>query len=110
MKRLVIAFAALAALSATGVSLAQGSEQVFPPDPVPHGASTFGGPVYVSPRVMAERQQAREEFRLACEADRESLCSKEARGATLRCINYHRLRVSTPCKQALTDLRRAQTG
>jgi hypothetical protein len=48
---------------------------------------------------------------LACATDAQALCADKASGvAENRCIVYHRLRLSQPCKDALDHLQVAFSG
>ena len=49
-------------------------------------------------------------YKLACAPDRASLCQGKSGDRALECIDYHRLKLSSPCKDALTQLQLAQAG
>jgi hypothetical protein len=51
------------------------------------------------------------QMRMACAADRQSLCADKATNlAADRCLEYHRLRLSKPCHQAWDKLTLAAEG
>jgi hypothetical protein len=49
-------------------------------------------------------------YKLACAPDRASLCQGKSGDRALECIDYYRLKLSSPCKSALTQLQLAQAG
>ena len=55
--------------------------------------------------------EAVKDFQQACRADRDTLCGdKKSAQAGTRCLVYYRLKLSSPCKQAMTKLDLAQKG
>jgi hypothetical protein len=116
MKYLIFA-AAVAALGLAGVAVAQdraGAGPVYgvnPPSTAPNWADgdTGSGP-YVTKHQKAAMAGAAQGYKLACAPDRATLCKGKGGNSALECIAYHRLRLSTPCKQALTNLDLAQRG
>jgi hypothetical protein len=51
------------------------------------------------------------EMRQACAVDRQSLCANEASNlSTDRCLEYNRLKVSQPCRQAWDKVQMAAEG
>jgi hypothetical protein len=110
MKTISLA-AALATLALCGAAGAQ--EQLRPAGGFEPPAATSGANAYDthnSERTAAVRR-ATDQYRLACKADGEALCADKASGRPmLRCLNYHRLTVSSPCKAAMTTLSMTQQG
>ena len=116
--------AAVAALTLIGTTAAQSSSaqttstpqsgelygrdlQTLPPEPRPYDPLA----PYVSTRSKTLLNGAIRDYRKACVPDRESLCAgKTSEETALRCLDYHRLRLSSPCKQAMTNLDLAQRG
>jgi hypothetical protein len=49
-------------------------------------------------------------MRLACATDRETLCGDKSTQAAGRCLSYHRLKVSAPCRQAIEKVWMAGQG
>jgi hypothetical protein len=132
MKRQVLV-AAIAVLALAGIASAQSrGGGAFVPGPggsvVPGGPQTdrqynlsqpvdFGNPY--NPGGPARRgsskgivpMSVRNDFRLQCASDRETLCAdKKSDVAADRCIRYHRLKLSASCKQALTKVQLAYDG
>jgi hypothetical protein len=109
-------FAAVAALSAAGVALAQdhAGEAFFghSDDDGVHG--TAGPParpaVGFTKRQKLAMADALQDYKLACEPDRATLCSDKMGAPADRCLIYYRLKLSSPCKQAMTQLELAQRG
>ena len=102
---IVIAFGALAL---AGPVLAQ------PPSDHPSGVSiptpadraiSPGPPV--SQEVLDQIRGAAQQMNLACAADAQTLCANKTPRAMNRCLDYHRLRLSKPCKNAMDQLRLA---
>jgi hypothetical protein len=118
VKRFIIAAAAVgAALALTGVATAQdreGASPVYgvnPPTAAPNWAD--GHPASspsLTKQQKAEIADAAAAFKLACTEDRAALCQGKSARAMDRCLVYHRLRLTSPCKQALTQLDLAQRG
>jgi hypothetical protein len=92
-----------AALALAGASFAQTA-----PDPSvgvtspPEGIATWNEPP--KGRVLARQEavrQARSEMRLACAAERQTLCSRKAFARrTDQCLLYYRLKVGATCRRA----------
>jgi hypothetical protein len=109
-------FAAVAALSAAGVALAQdhAGEGFYgnnPNDPGNGIANASGLP----PSGFTTRQKvvmadAVQGYRLACETDRTTLCGDKTGRPADRCLSYHRLKLSSSCKQARITLDLAARG
>ena len=79
------------------------------------GPSGIRGPIVRSnpnqKQIAAGLKVAVPQMRLACSADRQSLCADETTTASAdRCVAYHRLKVSAPCKHALINLELARRG
>ncbi len=111
-------FAAVAALSAAGVALAQdqAGQTFFGNSPTGADAG-YGtaGPSGQASSGFTKRQKvamadAVQGYKLACEPDRATLCSDKTGAPADRCLVYHRLKLSSPCKQAMTQLDLAQRG
>jgi hypothetical protein len=67
-------------------------------------------PRYKRPAVDALRI-AVPQMRLACAADRQTLCAKETSNlATDRCLEYYRVKVSQPCREAWDRVQMAAEG
>jgi len=49
-------------------------------------------------------------YQNSCEADRQALCADKADRKVGRCLAYHRLRLSSPCKHAIDSLMLARSG
>lgn len=75
---------------------------------------THGSPAFsteVTRQVAAGLKTAVPQMRLACAADQQSLCAdKTSNLAADRCLQYHRLKLSSPCKQAWDNVTRAAEG
>jgi hypothetical protein len=61
--------------------------------------------------IAAGLKVAMPQMHLACAADRQSLCADKTTDRSAdRCLNYHRLKLSTPCKQAWVKVSLAREG
>jgi hypothetical protein len=82
----------------------------------PSGYSTAMGAddplswVYSSSHQRAAYVGAAQGYKLACAPDRATLCAGKSGDSALRCVGYHRLRLSSPCKHAMDNLALAQQG
>lgn len=111
-------FAGVAALSATGVALAQdrAGEAFFghsaSDDIVSYGlAPPPPQAPWMKRQISDGLKSAVPQMRLACAADRQSLCAdKTSDPSADRCLQYYRLRVSSSCKQALIQVDLALRG
>jgi hypothetical protein len=96
--RSLIAVATLGALSLAGVAAGQ---PLTPPLQVAPGLP-----------ITPESRQTHDDwlsavhaYHLTCAGDRQVLCAdKTSSAAQYRCLNYHRLKVNSPCKEALKGL------
>ena len=109
-------FAALAALSAAGVALAQdrAGEAFYgntPMDPYVNNPGSGLPPLSITKHQRVAMTQASDAYRLACAPDRAMFCTdKDWRHNQLGCVEYYRLKVSPSCKSALTQLHLARQG
>jgi hypothetical protein len=83
---------------------------------IDHGTSggATGGDYNYLPGVSAnplkslrEQYAAYEKMRLSCAADRQALCQGKHDGAAWRCVRYHALKLSRPCR---ADMEKALQG
>jgi hypothetical protein len=92
---------ALAFLTLAGSAVAQDNQ----------GGTAFHPPYLTEgdflPRSHLERQASIQRMHLMCAADARSLCARKADGAANRCVIYHKLQLSRPCRVALE---KAQQG
>jgi hypothetical protein len=73
--------------------------------------SAWDDPAPTPRRVIERIKGAKVEMRLACAADVASLCAdKTSDIAASRCIAYHRLKVSKPCRHAMQQMQLARAG
>lgn len=110
---------AAAALSAAGVAFAQADNRGNPgygansqqPAAAFMDGNVFGYSEPPTARRVAANEEALQGYRLACAADRATLCTgKDWRHAQLRCVQYYRLKLSPSCKSALIQLDLAAQG
>jgi hypothetical protein len=81
--------------------------------PVPHpGLSKGRGlPANIERQIAADLKTTVPQMRLACAADRRSLCANETTTPSAdRCLRYYRLKVSRPCRTALDRVTMAAQG
>jgi hypothetical protein len=128
MKLAISLSLAAAALVLAGPAGAQRDDHCPPPGshasaPSDHGNDNWRdseGPQIVHPglptfvvsgQAMEQLKIATPEMRLACAADRDALCAdKKSQIAADRCLQYHRLSVSKPCRASLDRLQMAYEG
>jgi hypothetical protein len=106
MKLQVLA-AAIAALALAGPVSAQ-PEGYAPSQMSPLGGG--GGLPYVSTAQRAADRQARAEFQRSCAPDRVRLCGDKSSKVMGSCLEYHRLKLSAPCRQAVDKMELARRG
>ena len=96
---------ALAALAFAGQSLAQSQDGMDipkqPTTPVPGMSAAY------APGKAAELMNTRYQLRRACAADLLARCPGKAGPAADRCLEYHRLNFTLPCRKAITAFERA---
>jgi hypothetical protein len=102
--KLILAFAA-AVLTVAGPSLAQDQAGMA----IPRDATTPlpGKDVAYRPGKGAELMGVRYELRRACAADLLARCPGKDGAAADRCLEYHRLNFTLPCRKAITAFERA---
>jgi hypothetical protein len=117
-----IAFAAIAVLSLSlaGIAAAQdhgGGGAFYGNGGMPNNNGGADPGWFAPPlsRLATKHQQeamasAAQGYKLACAPDRASLCQGKSGDRALECIEYYRLKLSSPCKSALTQLQLAQAG
>ena len=92
---------ALALLALAGPALAQDDQ----------GGGVFHIPYQTEgdflPRSHPERHASIQRMHMMCAADARSLCARKTDGAANRCVIYHKLQLSRPCRVALE---KAQQG
>ena len=98
---------AAAALALAGPAAAQ--DVGVSPRENADAAAHMGGPYVNTGRRAAERE-ARAEFQRSCAPDRVRLCSDKQSKMVGSCLEYHRLKLSAPCKQAVTRMELAGRG
>jgi hypothetical protein len=104
--KLVLAFA-VAALTIARPSLAQDQEGVA----IPKEPTTYlhSNELTYQPGKAAELMSVRYDLRRACAADLLARCPGKADAAADRCLEYHRLSFTLPCRKAITAFERAAT-
>jgi hypothetical protein len=84
-----------------------------PNRPIGRDAPPLAGPLQMkmTQQVQDGLKTAVPQMRMACAADQQKLCAnKTSNLATDRCLEYYRLKLSTPCKQAWDKLTQAAEG
>jgi len=100
----------VAALALAGSAFAQ-PESDHPSGVSSRPAFDYQDGLRVQSEIFAQLRVAVPQMRLACAADRQTLCSdKKSAGAADRCIRYHRLKVSERCRQAQDHVEMAREG
>jgi hypothetical protein len=99
--------AAIAALALAGVASAQ--DAGVSPRENAEAAAHMGGQ-YASTEQRAADHAARAEFQRSCAPDRARLCGDKQSKMVGSCLEYHRLKLSAPCKQAVTKMELAGRG
>jgi hypothetical protein len=88
----------LAALAVAGSALAQDQGTAIPP---PTATQIPGKDIYYKPGDVRGLLAARYRLRQACAADMLARCRDKDGGAAYRCLEYHRLSFTLPCKKAI---------
>lgn len=101
--KLKLAIAMIASCVA-GLALAQ---DLPPPPPPPKIVLVPGKDVPFQLKETPERIAARQDVRGACAGDMLALCRGKAGASADRCLVYHRLNFSKPCRRAITNFERA---
>ena len=101
--KLVLAFA-VAALAVGGPVLAQDQEGVA----IPKESTTYphSNELTYAPGKARELMSVRYDLRRACAADLLARCPGKTDAAADRCLEYHRLSFTLPCRKAITAFER----
>jgi hypothetical protein len=102
---LTAAALAMVALGHAGPSAAQ--DQAGVSIPLPSATPLPGKDVGYKPGLVADLLAARYRLRQACAADMIARCADKDGTAADRCLEYHRLSFTLPCKKAIAAFERA---
>jgi len=97
---------ALAALAVGGSATAQRQDQSGVPAPMPSTTPVPGKDVPYRPGAVLDLLTARYQLRRACAPDMLARCAGKDGAAADRCLEYHRLSFTLPCKKAITAFER----
>lgn len=112
----VAAFAALTLAGLAGSAVGQAGPVYGREAPLPDRGSY--GPVQTAPALgpfpnlkrQAAISSAVHQYQIACRTDLDSLCNAKWRHRADECLVYHRLRLTSSCKQAMDRLIVAKRG
>jgi hypothetical protein len=98
---IIAAFVGAAALAAAVAGSASAQDQQGVSIPMPATTQIPGHDVGYRPGRAADLLTARYNLRRACAADMIARCPDKDGGAADRCLEYHRLSFTLPCKKAI---------
>ena len=115
MKRLILAAVAVLALAGAAASQPENGQAFYGNTPMDQTTYSNGGPPFAAgygPSAYARRDPKRvavlagalRQYQMACKPDQLSLCSDKKGDNIDQCLAYYRLKLSSPCKQAITQL------